>query len=247
MILLLKKIRQRMIRKNQFPIYLAYAAGEILLGVIGILIAIQIDDWNRGKQLAQEELDSYKLIIYDLKRDSILFERYHRNYLGFLNDYFKMNNIQEGKGSFASVMPDYLVSNIQFNPSTQRNHQVTIEKLRKGEIREQINNYFANLNQVHLATEEFNEFITEESRPYFLKEQNVLKNSAVFDDADKTFPPFRGVSAIDTVKLRETISHRYFLPILSQLRMSIGFYLANLERSMEQNHQLIQELEMNLE
>ncbi len=42
----LRKIRRRMFVKDKFQQYLIYAIGEIFLVVIGILIAIQINNWN---------------------------------------------------------------------------------------------------------------------------------------------------------------------------------------------------------
>ncbi|MEL6562091.1 MAG: hypothetical protein AAFQ94_28150 [Bacteroidota bacterium] len=54
------------------------------------------------------------------------------------------------------------------------------------------------------------------------------------------------LSTIDTVKLRTVIQHPYFLPILSKLRMSIGFYLAVLKRSIADNNKLIRDLEKSL-
>ena len=45
-----RQIRQRLITDNKFSKYLLYAVGEILLVVIGILIAIQVDNWNEERQ-----------------------------------------------------------------------------------------------------------------------------------------------------------------------------------------------------
>jgi hypothetical protein len=41
-----RQIRQRLLTDNKFSKYLLYAIGEILLVVIGILIALQADFWN---------------------------------------------------------------------------------------------------------------------------------------------------------------------------------------------------------
>src|SRR5210317_2064427 len=41
-----RQVRQRLLTDNKFSKYLLYAVGEILLVVIGILIALQIDNWN---------------------------------------------------------------------------------------------------------------------------------------------------------------------------------------------------------
>ena len=52
-----RKIRQRLFTQNRFTKYMLYAIGEILLVVIGILIALQIDTWNDNRKLNNQELE----------------------------------------------------------------------------------------------------------------------------------------------------------------------------------------------
>ncbi len=55
MIKFFRKIRQKMLIENRFRQYLIYAIGEIFLVVIGILIALQINNWNQNlKELKKE-------------------------------------------------------------------------------------------------------------------------------------------------------------------------------------------------
>ena len=55
MIKFFRKIRQRLLSESKFSKYLLYAIGEIILVVIGILIALQINNWNENKKLQKEE------------------------------------------------------------------------------------------------------------------------------------------------------------------------------------------------
>ncbi|NJB72033.1 hypothetical protein GGR42_002524 [Saonia flava] len=55
MIKFFRKIRQKMLTENKFGKYLTYAVGEIILVVIGILIALSINNWNQERQLQNEE------------------------------------------------------------------------------------------------------------------------------------------------------------------------------------------------
>ncbi|MDM9630262.1 DUF6090 family protein [Robiginitalea aurantiaca] len=55
-----RQIRQRLLTDNKFSKYLLYAVGEILLVVIGILIALQVDRWNELRK--DRELESNLLI-----------------------------------------------------------------------------------------------------------------------------------------------------------------------------------------
>jgi hypothetical protein len=71
MINFFRKIRQKMLIENKFSKYLLYAIGEIILVVIGILIALSINNWNQ-KIKRQELRQSYlKLLIVDIAQDTI--------------------------------------------------------------------------------------------------------------------------------------------------------------------------------
>ena len=58
MIKFFRKIRYDLMEKNKTGKYFKYAIGEIVLVVIGILIALQINNWNEGNkhQLRTENL-----------------------------------------------------------------------------------------------------------------------------------------------------------------------------------------------
>jgi hypothetical protein len=51
MIKFFRKIRQNMIKENKISKYMLYAIGEIILVVIGILIALSINNWNTNKAI----------------------------------------------------------------------------------------------------------------------------------------------------------------------------------------------------
>lgn len=51
-----RNIRQRLASENKVASYLRYAIGEILLVVIGILIALQINNWNEVRKKHIEEI-----------------------------------------------------------------------------------------------------------------------------------------------------------------------------------------------
>lgn len=50
MIRFFRHIRQRLLTRKKFSKYLLYAVGEILLVVVGILIALQVNNWNQERQ-----------------------------------------------------------------------------------------------------------------------------------------------------------------------------------------------------
>jgi hypothetical protein len=67
MIKFFRRIRQRLVSENKFSRYLLYAIGEIILVVIGILIALQINNWNENKTNKQTESVYLKEILQDFE------------------------------------------------------------------------------------------------------------------------------------------------------------------------------------
>jgi hypothetical protein len=51
MIKFFRKIRQNLLIENKTSKYFKYAIGEIILVVIGILVALQINNWNEHHQI----------------------------------------------------------------------------------------------------------------------------------------------------------------------------------------------------
>ena len=66
MIKFFRKIRQNMIKENRVSKYILYAIGEIILVVIGILIALQINNNNEANKERTKELNYLKNIKTDL-------------------------------------------------------------------------------------------------------------------------------------------------------------------------------------
>ena len=62
MLFLLRNIRRKMLTENKVTTYLLYAIGEIFLVVVGILIAVQIDNWNEA-QKEKESLNEYLIAL----------------------------------------------------------------------------------------------------------------------------------------------------------------------------------------
>ena len=60
--------------KNKTGKYLKYAIGEIVLVVIGILIAISINNWNENRKNDEVRRTYYVQILQDLEKDKILME-----------------------------------------------------------------------------------------------------------------------------------------------------------------------------
>jgi len=75
MIKFFRKIRLDLMEKNKTGKYLKYAFGEIILVVIGILIALQINNWNEKKNNINQAEKHLETISLNLKDDIIQAEK----------------------------------------------------------------------------------------------------------------------------------------------------------------------------
>ncbi len=69
MIKYFRRVRQRLLTENKFSRYFLYGIGEILLVVIGILIAVQINAWHENRTLKINETNILNQLNIDLKEN----------------------------------------------------------------------------------------------------------------------------------------------------------------------------------
>jgi hypothetical protein len=70
MIKFFRKIRQKLFSENKFGKYLIYAIGEIILVVIGILIALSINTWNQNRLNSNKEYYYLSQLKVELKNQN---------------------------------------------------------------------------------------------------------------------------------------------------------------------------------
>jgi len=95
MIKFFRKIRYDLMAKNKTGKYLKYAIGEIILVVFGILIALQINNWNEKQKLNSKTQEYYVQLLDDLNKDVIFanqiinqFENYLKDLETYTNSYY---------------------------------------------------------------------------------------------------------------------------------------------------------------
>ena len=83
MLKIFNKVRRNLLSKNKFSGYLLYALGEVLLVMIGILLAVQVNNWNERRKQRSEFTSALRAISTDLAMDTIqatgLIEYYEEN------------------------------------------------------------------------------------------------------------------------------------------------------------------------
>ena len=78
MIKFFRKTRYDLMEKNKTAKYLKYAIGEIVLVMIGILLALQVSNWNQNRQLQKEELNILKGLHQEFSENQIRFDTIYK-------------------------------------------------------------------------------------------------------------------------------------------------------------------------
>ena len=115
MIKFFRKIRQRLLSENKFSKYLIYAIGEIILVVIGILIALGINNWNENRKTDIRVKDSLVALKNDLSQDTLLIKKR----LPFINEQFNLNESLRARVADSKATVDTLIQimRFEFNPN----------------------------------------------------------------------------------------------------------------------------------
>jgi len=100
-----RKTRYRLAKDNQFLKYSRYAIGEILLVVIGILIALYINDWNKHRKDGIKKNIFKKALIEDLRKDTAQLRgqiRYTAEAIHFHQKFIRM--MEKGDATFDTIV-----------------------------------------------------------------------------------------------------------------------------------------------
>ncbi|WP_431134157.1 hypothetical protein [Psychroserpens mesophilus] len=84
------KQRYEFMNLKQFRKYMLYATGEIILVIIGILIALAINNWNQQKQLKNANQELQKKVIVQLDKDIGFLKDFQEDIVGLNQTYLKV-------------------------------------------------------------------------------------------------------------------------------------------------------------
>ncbi len=80
MIKFFRHIRKSLLSENKFSKYLLYAIGEIILVVIGILIALQVNNKNELKKAKKHEIAYLEQLHEDFKQNKVVLDYFKKDY-----------------------------------------------------------------------------------------------------------------------------------------------------------------------
>jgi hypothetical protein len=116
MIKFFRHIRQRLVTESKFSKYMIYAIGEIVLVVIGILIALSINTWNQGRQASHKEASYIENLHTDLEEQL----EYVEIQLEYEVKYFEVSNRLLGRFKQESMLTIDTASSKDLSILTER-------------------------------------------------------------------------------------------------------------------------------
>jgi Family of unknown function (DUF6090) len=97
MIRLFRNIRQKLASENKVMAYLRYAIGEILLVMIGILLALQVNNWNELRKQSIAETEFLEGVKKDLTQDKEYIQLVLKQMHPRLEVFDQLNNLELSK------------------------------------------------------------------------------------------------------------------------------------------------------
>lgn len=246
MISLFRKFRQKLLSQNRITQYLAYAIGEIFLVVIGILIALQINNANEDRKAKLTEKAVLTNLIQDLRADSLSFTEN-------LASLTKINNLHEVlyeigvKGMDSEIEDPNLIRRlIYYNPVAIKNDPSVADKIANEYIRKEINTYSRYLKDLDITYLEYAELLEKRVR-VFLADKKVHQLANWFENKDnriKEGTPFEFVDKARLILLSESPE---FQQLLLEASIKTRNTASNIETVLTQNEKLKEAIVKELE
>lgn len=213
-----------MLAENKFSKYLIYAMGEIFLVVLGILIALQINNWNENQKTDAKIKSVLKALKSDLTLDTLLIKQR----LPFIVEQFELNESLRARVAKPGATADTLIQIMrhEFNPNwsvqiifntntyNSLNQTALIENLSdslKTSIKNFYNKKFSLKDRVEKTTNDYREKVTSYVNTYtfgstMIHDQGPLIDSLVWENIDlgHLAATFQGISNFKRILFTET-------------------------------------------
>ena len=217
MIHIFRRIRQKMLTENKFSRYLLYALGEIFLVIIGILIALQINNWN-DKRIDKNQLNtSLHSMIEELNRNNQFLKTEKEDKqkrLLILNNFKGTASKDQELKQIVFAMSDEIKSKEFTTVYSSLKEEKKIRLIQSQELRDQITTFYEyELASIREANTWHEKFVAENIDPY------ILEHIPLFDSNETNLSEFN-----------ELLKQSKFKNILTTQKMIYEGYIASNEK-----------------
>lgn len=175
-----RKIREKLLSESRFAKYLMYAVGEIVLVVIGILIALQINNANEQHRKNEKRQELLIGMTKDLAQDIASHERmigFYEYRLGFFERQLQTTD-------FSNIPTDTLFSIFDSNSGTHSVSDHSYQKAKNLGIAQlsgddslsiRINQYYIEVKEINELLFDYEFKLTEKQNDFWILEQENLE------------------------------------------------------------------------
>lgn len=180
MISFFRNLRKRLLSERKVSKYLLYATGEILLVVIGILIALQINNWNDKQNQVTKERELLISVLENIKADSISIDSVIAGTNQILKVHDDLIQLSQQKISVNEVGNIDLIRKSEPNQLiTKINNPNLPNELLDLELKKVILEYYLSIQYLEKGRSDNNTIIEQYIRP-LLAEKKLLNFYAAF-------------------------------------------------------------------
>jgi len=224
MIKFFRVIRQNLLSEGKTGKYLKYAIGEILLVVIGILIALSINNWNENRKTKTQIKNSLIALTNDLAQDTLLIKAK----LPFIIEQYQLNESFRARVAKEGATLDTLIHimRYEFNPNWSAQivyntnaynglNQTGLIEIISDSLRANIKNFYNKKtflkDRIEKTTNDYQGKITSYVNTYTfgstpIHDQGPLIDSLVWEKIDNSHlaATFQGISNFKRILFTET-------------------------------------------
>ncbi|QIE58733.1 hypothetical protein G5B37_03890 [Rasiella rasia] len=250
MIKFFRKIRQNLLSEGKTGKYFKYAIGEIILVVIGILIALQINNWNENRKNKITEANYYCRILDDFElNEKLIDENYEltTNRIELTKELIKDLNIIPNDRSIilnkftAALRHDVSVpSNITFEDLTSSGQLKLLTDIK---LKNRLIEYSTFLdNSVNLLKENRNEIVKRYTDFELITELGYQDIDYMKKELDKEH-----IALLPNVNWTNDPTHPYFIKFQDNLVFILGMqirqkhHFSNLRQELQKPMKLLRD------
>lgn len=251
-----------MLTENKFSKYLIYAIGEIVLVVIGILIALQINNWNESNKFKKEEIVYLKRLKLDLEKDTVYYNQsiaranllIDRNTSFLKKIYEEQRSIEEGKDLMNIPLWDSEYLTIQDNTFSELVSSGKLNIISSPTLKVAVVDFYRKIEVQENYIKEFNEYSRELMANYVSAHPGTIKqtrkpeelaeilNASMFRLEDFQFlnnPSNSQFQALEDIVMVYKNKHEIFVELFQELKSESKLLISQIEQELngEQKHE----------
>ena len=181
MIQFFRNIRKNLLSEGKTGKYLKYAIGEIFLVVLGILIALSINNWNEDRKIANTEIEYLIRLRSDLANDTAYYHRRIKDADKVIADHKKVFQISYTE--IESARDFYDAFNIlEWSSESLSIRDITFDEMRNAgqiniiqndKVKTEILEFYRQVDQVEKHFEEINNTSIEYMSDFFIQSKAI--------------------------------------------------------------------------